>query len=317
MAPQATIQAHDGPVLATVIQQTFAKEAVSALHADLLARGFQINEASAKSATVTITQTGETYTYLTVPFVAAAGVQNIAAEAGLLVWDNAKGQDRSAHGIIHYEGGFAISVDVYDYGANGVTLMSTLEASATAIRVLDATGRVLQDSEFALRATRNPASEVEFRRTLSLLPADAASDCQLCGTIVDLLYGVLLGSVLGYFLCLTTGVPGGPVGVAIMAIVCSAIVALVLYVPAAEIKEIVCEPWCEPKPKDTKEKEKEGKEGKEQKDGKEQKEGKEYLAEKVTDRVAAADQNEVGSLERPADYPGGHFISPEMRPRVE
>jgi hypothetical protein len=101
-----------------------------------------------------------------------------------------------------------------------------------------------------------------------------------------------------------------------MAIVCAAMVALVLYLPQDDIKEIVCAPWCEPKQKDTKEtKEAKDKEGKERK---EQKEGKEFRAEKVTDtRVVAAGQNEADLSEKSTDYLGGHFISPEIRPRVE
>jgi uncharacterized membrane protein len=234
--PDISVTVLEGPALDDAVTSLHTDPAASPLWESLTASGYSPQLASAGGATVTQQSRGRGYSYISIPFATPQGA------TARLVWDDLMGGPRAAYGLPTTEAGSLTRVDVHQSVNDQVQLTNSLvRGTGQDVELLDATGHLLQVFPFGQPPQTSAGAAI----------AAAVSDCSICQTVVDILYGVVAcGGVAQYFLCnfvcdVVIGLPTAGIGAVICAIACGILVGLCCYLTGNALKQAACKTWCD------------------------------------------------------------------------
>jgi hypothetical protein len=234
-SPDVSVTVLEGPALNQAVASLQTDALASPLWASLTASGYSPQLASAGGATITQPGRDRGYTYVSVPFATPQGA------TARLVWDDVLGEPRAAYGVPTPGAGTVTRVDVHQNVGGQVTLTNTLVRGAGRdVEMQDATGHLLQMFPFSQPPAATPGAPI----------AAAITDCSICQTVVDILYGVVAcGGIAQYFLCnFVCDLIVGPVtvgtGAVLCAIACGILVGLCCYLSGNALRQAACMTWC-------------------------------------------------------------------------
>lgn len=230
---QNRVELLTGTALADTIERVRTSPRSSALWADLERHGYSPQLDVAHGAHVVFSDSGESFSQVSIPFTTAEH------ETARLVWDNVRGQERTAYGLHRRSGERLNEIRIHEPVDGQVEhTLSLVRQANNDLDLVDARGHHVQTIPAHKLADLPGTGSTATRLTVD------AGACDFCGRVVDILLGVVACSIWGYFVCdaSCTGLTAG--NLALCSIVCGIVVALVCYVAGEIIKAMACQPWC-------------------------------------------------------------------------